>query len=110
MTLDVLKVSCTCQETVAQRCNKKGRYYKSRKLNHCSGASKLMDFVSYDSQNVSSWVLITDQIDEFGLSVKAPLPWFIFLMIAAVDLHQVIGPTNKHKIKVPTMSPIVPHY
>jgi hypothetical protein len=27
-----------------------------------------MDFVSYDSQNVSSWVLITDLIHKFGLS------------------------------------------
>ncbi len=27
-----------------------------------------MDFVSYDSQNISSWVLITDQIHKFGLS------------------------------------------
>jgi hypothetical protein len=44
----------------------------SRKLNHCSGAFKLIDFVSYDSQNISSCVLITDLIHKFCLSVKAP--------------------------------------
>jgi hypothetical protein len=44
-------------------------HYRKVHLKRCqyhtgsvSGVSKLMDFASYDSQNISSWALITDQI------------------------------------------------
>jgi hypothetical protein len=42
--------------------------------------SKKMDFVSYDSQNVSYWVLITDKIHLFNLSVKVWDQGTVFLL------------------------------
>ena len=47
-----------------------GGHNWGRKLNHGSVTSKLLDFVAHDCQNVSSRVIIADQIHKFGLSEK----------------------------------------